>query len=228
MNKQDVQTKLLLDEEVKPHPEPKEKTLYNSPPSFGGRYLLLNSGSRPIQSSDFSILKQNNWISYWNDEYLEDMDLFYEQTGWRLTKDGVDYLQKRGYKVEINTIEAKQEAQKKSKVIEVEKKRQKALEKERLDQQFKQITGEIKATLKGLTFHGQGMENKFKDTDYLSEKRDTLIVRESNPEAYTEYGFTLDGRVFIFVKAFFDMWGSECSDQKAPKQYAELIKKLQK
>lgn len=219
--------KVILDEEAKPRPEPKEKMLYNSPPSFSGRYFLVNSFERPIQTSDYIYLKNNHLMSYWNSEYLEDMDMFYDAEGWRLTGEAIPYLRQRGYTVEITTVEQKQEAERKAKEALKEKRRLEEIEAKKLDDRYDAIVKQINETLKGITFHGQHTEKKFEKNDYL-EDSPQFRIGGSNPDKYQTYGLTKDKRVFIFTKQFFDMWGSDCSDQKAPKQYIELIKKLQK
>ena len=209
-------TKIILDQESKPNPDQ----------NFTGRYLLINSGSHPIESNDFATMKQQGLINYWSREWLEDMDMFYDETGWRLDGAGVDYLRKRGYELEITTVEQKQEARKKAEEAAAEKRRVQAIEAEKLDKKAEEITNEIKKTLKKITFHGQGMIEKFAKDDYLSDNYPVVIVRGSNPDAYQKFGLTDDRRVFIFTQHFFDMWDSECSNQKASKQYIELLTKL--
>lgn len=213
-----MSTKIILEEEVRPNPEPEEN--YDGK----GRYLLLNSGNRPIIGADFAHMKRNNWISYWSYEWLEDMDMFTTEVGWRLTGAGVEYLKKVKYDVQITTLDEKEELARKAEEERKEKKRLQLLENEKKDKIHREMIGEIEKTLKDITFHGQGMVKKFAEDDYL-ENTPQIRIGGSDPDRYQKYGLTKDGRVFVFSQQFFDMWGSECSDQKAPKEYIELIKK---
>ena len=209
--------KIILKEEVKPHPEPKERRIYNSPTSFGGRYLYLSGASE----EDIAYLKREGLGSFWDSEYLEDIDLTFEQEGFRLGTEGIEYLKSREYEIIIKTLEDEQRARELLKQNEKEKREQQ-------EQDYKDEIARIESTFRGLTFHEQGDIEKFKDLDYLEGGRPeermskTIIVsNQAHYDSYREYGLTSDRRVFVLYK---DPWVKKlCSNEPATKEYLELV-----
>lgn len=225
-----MSTKVRVREEVKPHPKPEgnNNQLYNSPPSFEGRYFLLNQSEHPIERATYGVLKENHWIWYWGSEHLEDFDMFNDDVGYRLSSEGLAYLKRTGYEVEIFTLEQQKEAARIAQEKEEQRALEKKAEKEKQEAEYKQRTEEIEKmlTAKKITFHGQGMVKKFKDTDYMKDNTKKITISK-NSDSYTQYTLTLDDRIFRFNKYFFDMWDSDCSNQKAPKEFLELLEQQQ-
>ena len=203
---------LKLNEEVKPRPKPATCELYNSPPSFEGRYRLANDGERPIQSDDFAFLKSRNWIYYLSEEYLEEMDMFTESPGWRLTGEAVNYLAQKNYVVDILTLEA-QEARKAERA---EKRKLEQLSRTKNEADYRAEVADFDA-LMNCSFHEQ------RNAEYVGD----TIVRISNKNdelsQYTEYSLLSSNanHIFKFTKHDSDSWMSQVSDE-TPRNISEL------
>lgn len=96
----DVKGVVILDQEVAPEEgytqEEIQNTLWNSPPTKKGqgRYIIMNS---VIKKEDF---KKINAI-YWDREFLEEMDMFTAQAGWRITAKDIAILRNNNYEIYI-------------------------------------------------------------------------------------------------------------------------------
>ncbi|MCD6487042.1 MAG: hypothetical protein J7K35_06935 [Syntrophobacterales bacterium] len=109
--------------------------IWNSPPTeLGqGRYLLNGRG---IENADFSHLRKNGLIWYWDKDFLEDCDMFYVSPGWRMKVGAIDYLRSQGYNVEINTLKDQKDEAEKRKVEAQRKKREEVARRERATQKY--------------------------------------------------------------------------------------------
>ncbi|MBX6424174.1 hypothetical protein [Thermosulfurimonas sp. F29] len=95
--------KIILIEEVSPEeviPEQEAETPWNCPPPFEARYRLAPQ-SAEIPEEVLKKLK----TAYWDEEFLEEADLFFLPPGWRFFGNVPEILKKEGLEVEVVTRE---------------------------------------------------------------------------------------------------------------------------
>jgi hypothetical protein len=188
----------------------------------GELYFFCNSGSHPLSRNDYSVMKTNNWLQFWSAEWLEDMDMFYESPGYRVRKEGVQYLKAHGYEVVIHTIAEKKKAE-----AEAEKKKAEAHSIKKTEEaNARQKVVTMRATFANMKFHGPGEIKEFEELDYLADQYGSKIIQvvPAPIDEYYQFGLTGDGRIFVHNHYNWDWWDSECSDEKAPQAYLDAIK----
>lgn len=82
--------------------------IWNSPPPEKGQGRYLVHG-KTIEFGDFAALKAAGQIYYWDEDFLEECDMFTTSPGWRISASGLVILRGKGYDLEIDTIEAQNE-----------------------------------------------------------------------------------------------------------------------
>lgn len=96
---------ITLIEEVSPGDviaaEDAEKKLWNAPPPVEARYRLAGGDKSKNYDGTWDRLKKQ----YWDEDILEEFDMFFALPGWRLFKDAPDNLRVAGYDVRILTLE---------------------------------------------------------------------------------------------------------------------------
>ena len=206
---------IKLDEEVKPRPKPATCELYNSPPSFEGRYLLQNAGEKPIQCGDFNVLRERSWLYYLSAQALDEFDMFTESAGWRLTGEAVNYLVQHGYVVEIVTLEMRAERKAKYKAELEEKFRAEQFAKSRADLDYQRHVNEFEDALM-VTWREQSQG------EYEGD-RITLIQNAVRDHSYVTYSLLKSDATRIFKHVVMDMdcWNSYVSVE-SPRNLAEL------
>ncbi len=222
-----------LREEAKPTAvsEEEKRQLYASPPGFDGRYYLVNADERPIEREDFTTLKNKNWIWYWSSSDLEELDLFFENAGWRLDGNAVNYLANRGYVISIDTLEQQEERRKRREEERKRKEEEERKEREQKEAEFKRMIAEFEFQygIAQLPFHPQGAVEKFKENDFFGDDFASVYIENSaDTHEYVQYSLTPDGRVCRFFHVSDDYVQFLCSDVPAPEGFAKLIEEKTK
>ncbi len=217
-----------LREEAKPTAvsEEEKHQLYASPPGFDGRYYLVNADERPIEREDFAELKSKNWIWYWSSSDLEELDLFFENAGWRLDGNAVNYLANRGYVISIDTLEQQEERRKRREEERKKREEEERKVREQKEAEYKRKIAEFEYQyqLAQLTFHPARSIQEFAENDYMDDDAAVVTIdNEANPSEYVQYSLTPDDRVYRFYYVDSDYVESLASNEKAPEVFVKLI-----
>lgn len=76
-----------------------DKTIYANPVSKDGSFRLINQ----LDNSLFSSIKE--FGRYYDKEFLDDMDMFYSDSGWRFGKQAIETLLQNGKRVFVDNEE---------------------------------------------------------------------------------------------------------------------------
>ena len=204
--------KIRLIEEVKSESghtkEEIRKEFWNSPPSLlgEGRYLLIGE----LGNETLKELQKRGLAQYWDREFLGECDLFCFSPGWRLGRSAVGCLRKKGYQVEIETLEEQEEKREEEKRKRKEEKAKEEVEKEEMKGEFEKEVADYEKFLGSPKWRRQEG-----DKDYLHAHL-TTISNSGKENEYIRYGLTEDNRIFCHRHYFSDCWDNLVSENGAP------------
>jgi DNA-directed RNA polymerase subunit RPC12/RpoP len=194
--------------------------IWNSPPATKGQGRYLIQG-KTISPADFAALKSKDMVNYWNQDFLEDCDMFTTSPGWRIYADGLSFLKSRGYEIEIDTIEAREKANQErlaQRKIDNEKK---AIAEKEVAEQYKKDISEYETWLGSPKWvaddgkkHGKGAQTNLK------------TIQRVGDEQYTDYGLTPAGFIHVFQHINNDWWNHVYSELPAPAHVIEEAQKI--
>lgn len=194
--------------------------IWNSPPATKGQGRYMIQG-KTIAPSDFATLKQKEMVNYWDEDFLEECDMFTTSPGWRIHADGLSFLKSRGYEIEIDTIEARQtgKAQRMAQKVIDDAAKEKA--KNQAKDDYRKAISEYETWLGNPKWvgddgkkHGEGAQTRLKS------------IRWAGDEQYTEYGLTPAGFIHAFQHINYDWWNHVYSELPAPAHVVEEAQKV--
>lgn len=216
--------KVAVKEEVSPEMGLTEAEIkagiWNSPPAQKGQGRYLISG-KTIATADFAALKSKEMVTYWDEDFLEECDMFTTSPGWRIHADGLSFLRSRGYEIEIDTIEARQtrKAQRMAQKLIDDAVKEKA--KNQAKEDYHKTIAEYETWLGNPKWvgddgkkHGEGAQIHLKGIQWVGD------------EQYTEYGVTPAGFIHAFQHINSDWWNHVYSELPAPAHVIEEAKKI--
>lgn len=201
-----------------------DQNIWNSPPAIKGegRYLILG---RTIAPADFTALKRASLVWYWNEEFLEEADMFYASPGWRTNSSGIKMLQNKGYEVEIDTLEMQRERNERAKKERKEREEKEKREREENETAYKTAIADYEMWL-GNPEWTRDSDGRIGKGDYINLKR----IQSANATIYNDeyYLYSLTSAGYIAVHRHYnaDWWDNLFSVNPAPNHVVAEAEKL--
>jgi len=211
--------KVSVTEEVSPEigltKEEIEKGIWNSPPTEKGQGRYLIHG-KTIAPADFGKIRE--YVRYWDQEFLEEADMFFASVGWRINAAGLTALRELGYDVEIDTLESQKQRREEIAAKEKAAKEQAESERKVTGEKFKADVAEYEKYLGNPEWAGTAPENH---GDQI-----LLKVFRASEYQYTEYYCLKSGHIHVFIQHMYDMWDNMYSVSQAPARVQEEARRL--
>lgn len=198
-----------------------KNNIWNSPPpkKGEGRYLIVGKSINP---SDFSQIKSKGYVQYWGRDFLEECDMFLTREGWRINSSGIDYLRKKGYEVETDTLEEQKERREKAKKERKEKAEAKAIAEKQAAGEYKKAVAEFE------TFLGNPEYRERKEGEGQSNDMYVYHIQSGNAtihnDEYTSYCLLPDGRVFSHRHYNGDWWDNFTTKEPVPEEAQKFFR----
>lgn len=198
-----------------------EAGIWNSPPAVKGqgRYRIVG---QPIEKEDLKKVK----AVYWDEEFLDEMDMWNYPTGWRITLDGIIALQSLGYTVEIETLEARRARYEKAKKEEAERERKKREEEAEREAKYRTAIAEFEKFLGSPSWRSQ------KEGEGHTAGQYVHTIRSENATIYNDehvsYCLLDDGRVLSHRHYNADWWDNVTTSEPVTQEAQEFFQQKQK
>ena len=180
-----------------------------------GRYFLDGHG---IEEKDFSTLKREDKIHYWNKDFLEECDMFFLSPGWRLTSSAITFLQDRGYEISIDTTLLQKKRRRESLLKKLKKKKQDKENNENYKQEIKQYEKWLGSP--------EFREKKKGEWCHLDLK--WIELKDGKLGEYFRYALTEKNHIFCHRHYNSDWWDNVVSVEIAPQHIIDEAKKIAK